>query len=1049
MIRKSCILFVILALGSVLCLTNGFADEWVEFTEVIRVAEEMKSAANGFILEGGFDFPTAEGPEYIQDTPEFQRVPDVIIGTADFEKMRDLPTDSQDYQLGRKVGWITIPQRNNPDRIWICTGFLVGPDLFMTNHHCIEDEVGRLPLEGAKIYMDYYQEPEVDRTRGGVTARVSELLQADALKDYALLRLDAPIGNTYGWLQLDTTTQVDSSQRVKIIQHPRGRSKEIVRRNSQIFDIPAGHPLEGVPSVLAYLADSEGGSSGAPVFLRDGTGVIAIHHSGWRRGGVPHFNAGSLMSHIVPEIQQWLPGSTAPNLAIGVMEFPLRAYFSPGESFTMRVSVRNYGGVASPATTLRFYESLDNSITPSDSEVGIAFVEPLEPFGISEFAEITLTTPVTLGTYYYGACVDAVVGEEITDDNCALNGRLTVSTTPPVYMYWTIAEVGASRIQRADLNGANVEDLVTGLRLPAGIAVDVAAGKMYWTDWSANTIHYADLDGSNVQTLVTGLSSSPWDIALDAAAGKMYWTMSSIGGNDGEILRANLDGSNIQTLVTGLYWPRHITLDGAGGKMYWTIAEFGASAIQRADLNGANVEDLVTTELRLPAGIALDTAGDRMFWTDWGSDTIHRADLDGSNVQTLVTGLSNSPWGIAVDVAASKMYWTMGPLGGDQEDEIHRADLDGSNVQTLVTGLGQVRYIALGIEQASRPITSITFSPSEIADQTFTVGTTVSLNLPSATGGTAPYTYTLTPDPPEGLAFDFSAENGYLHGTPTAPMAVTTYTYTATDANGASAALTFTIEVIEADIPAEPLDVNGDGQITVIDLAIVALFYGTQVPVGVSLPADVNADGVVDLSDLTAVANGIDAAGGGGNGLSFDDVAAALEAAAEQVADLEVVAEAPMGFGTRQDILSGGIAYRNVAAALADAKHFVGTGDVQLGNGTETVLKGILALLAEMGAVPETTALLPNYPNPFNPETWIPYHLATDAAVKLTIYDMNGRVVRVLDFGHQHAGIYQSRGRAAYWDGRNQTGESVASGLYFYTLTAGDFNATRKLLIAK
>ena len=80
-----------MALGFVLCLTNGFADEWAEFTEVIRVAEEMKSAANGFILEDSFDFPTAEGPAYIQDTPEFQRVPDVILGTADFEKMREPP----------------------------------------------------------------------------------------------------------------------------------------------------------------------------------------------------------------------------------------------------------------------------------------------------------------------------------------------------------------------------------------------------------------------------------------------------------------------------------------------------------------------------------------------------------------------------------------------------------------------------------------------------------------------------------------------------------------------------------------------------------------------------------------------------------------------------------------------------------------------------------------------------------------------------------------------------------------------------------------------
>ena len=99
--------------------------------------------------------------------------------------------------------------------------------------------------------------------------------------------------------------------------------------------------------------------------------------------------------------------------------------------------------------------------------------------------------------------------------------------------------------------------------------------------------------------------------------------------------------------------------------------------------------------------------------------------------------------------------------------------------------------------------------------------------------------------------------------------------------------------------------------------------------------------------------------------------------------------------------------------------------------------------------VPDETDLYPNYPNPFNPETWIPYQLARAAAVSLTLYDINGRAVRTLDLGYQPAGVYQSRSRAAYWDGKNNVGESVASGLYFYTLTAGDFTATRKMLIRK
>ena len=99
--------------------------------------------------------------------------------------------------------------------------------------------------------------------------------------------------------------------------------------------------------------------------------------------------------------------------------------------------------------------------------------------------------------------------------------------------------------------------------------------------------------------------------------------------------------------------------------------------------------------------------------------------------------------------------------------------------------------------------------------------------------------------------------------------------------------------------------------------------------------------------------------------------------------------------------------------------------------------------------VPKENALFANYPNPFNPETWIPYQLATPANVKVAIYAADGTRVRTLALGHQAAGVYQSKGRAAYWDGTNELGEPVASGVYFYTLTAGEFRATRKLLIRK
>ena len=127
-------------------------------------------------------------------------------------------------------------------------------------------------------------------------------------------------------------------------------------------------------------------------------------------------------------------------------------------------------------------------------------------------------------------------------------------------------------------------------------------------------------------------------------------------------------------------------------------------------------------------------------------------------------------------------------------------------------------------------------------------------------------------------------------------------------------------------------------------------------------------------------------------------------------------------------------------------------GQCTITNGEVTA--GTITVPADSGApsgqtAPKQTALLTNYPNPFNPETWIPYQLSTPSEVIITIYDIRGRVVRVLVLGHQPAGVYRSRIKAAHWDGRNHFGEKVATGVYFYTLKAGDFSATRKMLIRK
>ncbi len=342
-------------------------------------------------------------------------------------------------------------------------------------------------------------------------------------------------------------------------------------------------------------------------------------------------------------------------------------------------------------------------------------------------------------------------------------------------MYW----MDSSTIQRANLDGSQIETLITtGWNAASGLVLDVVGGKIYWTDVVKDKIQRANLDGSQIENLVTTGLRVPWDLALELAymssevsvnrppvldgirkqsiseeellhidlvardpeggevsyearsnapgvatvsvsgrqltispvalgvatvtvtasdassattkqtfkvnvtvpvpesQGKMYWTDA---GTD-KIQRANLDGSQIENLVTtGLDYPSGLALDVAGGKMYWMDA--GTDKIQRANLDGSQIENLVTTGLSSPRSLALDLAGGKMYWTDesWSSSKIQRANLDGSQIENLVTTGLDYPSGLALDVAGGKMYWT-----DTGRSRIVRTNLDGSQIESLV-----------------------------------------------------------------------------------------------------------------------------------------------------------------------------------------------------------------------------------------------------------------------------------------------------------------------------------------------------------------------------
>ena len=208
------------------------------------------------------------------------------------------------------------------------------------------------------------------------------------------------------------------------------------------------------------------------------------------------------------------------------------------------------------------------------------------------------------------------------------------------------------------------------------------------------------------------------------------------------------------------------------------------------------------------------------------------------------------------------------------------------------------------------------------------------------------------------------------------------------------------------DTAMKPPDVNGDGNVDVLDLISIASEFGST---GANITADVNRDGVVNMVDLVLVAG------------TFESAAAAPSTHSR-------IPETITAVEVRQ--------WLTEARALENRDSIMQRGIL--------VLEQLLVYLT-----PKETELLANYPNPFNPETWIPYRLAADADVKLTIYDQSGQVVRTIDVGHRIAAVYERQSKAIYWDGRNQVGEQVSSGVYFYHLSAGDYSNTRKMIILK
>ena len=463
---------------------------------------------------------------------------------------------------------------------------------------------------------------------------------------------------------------------------------------------------------------------------------------------------------------------------------------------------------------------------------------------------------------------------------------------------------------------------------------------MYWID---NGMLYG-LAGAKAAKI----AESANDVAV--GGGKVYWTEQT-GESSGTINSANLDGTVVKELVSIRSVPMGIAVDTAGSKVYWTAS---SGKIKRANLNGSGSET-VLPGLSDPTDIVVSNGF--IYWTE-GGNSIRRVNISGQ-VKIAIDVAVNLDTVGGLAVGGGKVYWT--EQTGASSGTVNGANLNGTNFGTLASTLSVPMGVAVDTAGSKVYWTSSS-------------GKVKRANLDGSRGEKVV----------EGLISPSKLAIG-----------------------GANTEATATVTK-KATTPAKKdnakYDVNGDGAVDNTDASLVAAAMNTS-----NAKYDVNGDGTVNFLDLLLV---------------FDN--------------REDAAAAPTIVGMKLNAVQIDRIEEQIDLLLAT-------------NDRSPAAMRTLVYLQQLLATarPEKTQLFANYPNPFNPETWIPYELATDTHVKITIYNTQGVVIRTLQFGHQSAGYYTGRDRAAYWDGRNALGEQVASGLYFYQLETDEMSLMRKMVILK
>jgi sugar lactone lactonase YvrE len=296
-------------------------------------------------------------------------------------------------------------------------------------------------------------------------------------------------------------------------------------------------------------------------------------------------------------------------------------------------------------------------------------------------------------------------------------------------VYWS--EGGPSApIRVGNLSGGAASDLFTGENTPQGVAIDAAAGKIYWAT-EFGDIRVANLDGSGAATSLFSGENIPAGVAIDPAAGKLYWADTGSGA----IRVGSVSGGTASDLFTGESQPHGVAIDTAAGKIYWTDTFSGK--IRVGNLSGGSASDMFTGQ-NDPFGIAVDSVSGKIYWSDLGSGKIRVANITGGGLPADLFTNEGNPTGVAVDHAAGKLYWTTGSTG-----KIRVGSLTGGIASDLFSG-----------ESSSTGWLALLRSPAGVGAPLVSGGSSVNSLLSCSQGSWAP-------DPLEALLYRAPASFAY------------------------------------------------------------------------------------------------------------------------------------------------------------------------------------------------------------------------------------------------------------------------------------------------